>query len=254
MRYILGLLIFISSCNQQDNTNNHISDCNGFLLADSILNKAGILKKGNSDTIDNSSFESFITKFDPYKYDYDKDTLSIRDKNVYLYSGATDYFDSTARQDIHIDNQYLTIYHNLGFGNINHIFVVWDKCDSNKLKFNTILDLSLNESIGSILFREIQSIGKNEYLIIGDSGGGDAGDTWGSLWIAKWKRPRHLRLLYEERYSTNYSDDGIDRRKFINYHLDINRLEMDIVLKESLKSERINRIDTIFTKHLDLKN
>ena len=43
-------------------------------------------------------------------------------------------------------------------------------------------------------------------LIIGHNTGGDGGDMWGGIWLAEWKRPRHLEMheIVEWAYETDW--------------------------------------------------
>ncbi len=115
-----------------------------------------------------------------------------------------DYYIWPSQKIVKFGKYYFIVMHDGGFQCISHIISIWE-LQKNKYVLHQILDKIIWESIGGISIDTVFRLDK-QIVIIGTSSGGDGGDYWGSIWIAKWKEPRSLEILYRYQYDATIED------------------------------------------------
>lgn len=92
-----------------------------------------------------------------------------------------------------------------GFESIRHILTVW-KQKNDDYKLITILDHWLHVAIGGIWVEQTMNLNSRQILLIGKSYGGDEGDSWGTLWVGLWTKPRQFKVIFEDGWGTVFGD------------------------------------------------
>lgn len=157
-----------------------------YIPVEKISEFRGIIEFTREDKVLNNRFE---------KINFDSKP------NSELYIAGFDDFcffnDSTVFLKYH--NKIVTTMHGSGFESVSHIITIWN-IKEDTIYLETILDKLLFEGIGGVIIDTILPYDSNKNIIIGNSGGGDGGDVWGSLWIGVWNKPRSLKVVYIKKW------------------------------------------------------
>lgn len=133
--------------------------------------------------------------------------------------------------------RYFTFWKDRAFETSTHPLVVWKK-NKESLVLETVLDRAILVGIGLPSLNGIVHLGEGRHLLVGETCGGDGGDTWGSVWIALWSEPRKLKILYE------ISDQScMNTPQKLEYHFD--RKSKEISFKRLTKAADIPDVDSV---------
>jgi hypothetical protein len=148
-------------------------------------------------------------------------------------NGRFGYFTVSDVKPIDDGNQCLVIlrdYWRINY--VPHIIALFDSADD-LLVLQGFLDETYGESIGGVGLKELIKLSDASYLLVFWSGGGDAGDSWGSTWFSYWEKPFALKELYNKSYEIQQvQPDSIYIEKVIDYSLTDDSMVAHVVLKE----------------------
>jgi len=103
-------------------------------------------------------------------------------------------------------DRFIVPMHGYGFESIPYIFSIFTIVDDNYY-FNGIMDSCFSVSIGTIVIKEIISLQNGVNIMIGESGGGDAGEEWCSLWFASFDNEYKIEVHKSFGFGYGYGED-----------------------------------------------
>lgn len=121
-----------------------------------------------------------------------------------------------------------------GFEFIPYVFAIFE-ITGDQLMLRGLLDALYGAGIGKLWIEKMIKISSDDYVLQGRTGGGDAGDHWGSLWLGYWKRPLHLKKLYEKSCyfkSETYEYPSETNEKMIDCKINNADLWAEVILRE----------------------
>ncbi|UII33863.1 hypothetical protein LVD17_08550 [Fulvivirga ulvae] len=173
------------------------------------------------------------------------DKTANLERPLILRIGELPYFGTT-RDFKDYGDKTLAVFRDFGFESVNHLISVWDK-QQDGYRLSAILNSSVSVGIGGVSLDTLIRISPNKYLIIGEKSGGDAGDTWGALWVGRWTLPRQFEMVYEKNWR------GSEEQRFIeNISYSISKDTIMKVVWE--KGHSLNFSDSLVNEEsIDLK-
>lgn len=163
--------------------------------------------------------------------------VDLKIKQKYMLSESEFYNYFVVEDTIRLAETYemLAIMRDCnGFEFIPYVFAIFE-ITGDELVLKGLLDELYGAGIGKLWVEKIIKVSSDGYVLQGRTGGGDAGDSWGELWLGYWKRPFHLRRLYEKRYyfkSEIYEYPGETNEKKIDCKINNAGLWAEVVLQE----------------------
>lgn len=142
----------------------------------------------------------------------------------------------------------IAVLRGFGFESVDHLISIWDKNDDNYV-LTTILDQRLSVGIGTVQVDTLLDLSPNKSLIIGEKFGGDAGETWGSMWIGIWTKPRTLEIAYEKEWE---GSDWLGYTEVIDYTIS-DDLIMTIETLKRYGSSISGKDSLVSSESIDLK-
>lgn len=173
------------------------------------------------------------------------DKLAKLERPLDLRVGELPYFGTT-RDFKDYGDKTLAVFRDFGFESVDHLLSVWDK-QQDGYRLSTILNSSVSVGIGGVSLDTLIRISPNKYLIIGEKSGGDAGDTWGALWVGRWTLPRQFEIVYEKNWMGSEEQRLIEN---INYSISKDTI-MEVVWEKghSLNfSDSLVKLENIYLK------
>ncbi|HBO76135.1 MAG TPA: hypothetical protein DD653_15825 [Marinilabiliales bacterium] len=191
-----------------------------------ILKDRGIYDRGfvSENTIQKIHINDYPKLKVLVRFDYTGRMLSKRFELIelakYSYNKPKDpigfqTYYSSGIGPIEFDGKYFIIMHDDGFESISHLFSIWKK-EGKSLCLESIIDTTIKVGIGGVSVKDILKIGFNKYLVIGNTQGGDGGDSWGSFWLGILSMPDSLDLVYEKHCSGDEMRDEYFENKIIS--------------------------------------
>jgi len=134
-------------------------------------------------------------------------------------------------------NKFIVPMHGYGFESKPYVLSLFT-IDNGKYTFKGVLDSCFSTSIGSLGITEIIALNPFKHILIGQSGGGDGGDHWGSLWIVPFNN--FLKLGNKKAFRYSYNMD--ENRKKIDYSVNkrTNEVYVNTHTKKILSGETEN--------------
>lgn len=221
---------FVRYSTDTSNIKIHVNDIKK-LVAELIYFHSGAsaTKPTTNERVISRKFEAYaiLNSVEPtVSYEYVKAARSrrsaISDEEFY------DYFIVQDTVRVPETNELLAVMHNVtGYEFIPYVFAVFE-LNRDELRLKGLLDGWKGVGIGSLKIDQIIKVSSDNYLLRGQSGGGDAGYAWKAIWFGYWNRPYHLIWLYEnqcEYYSGTH-------QKEIDHLLNITDFKALIHIKE----------------------
>ena len=181
----------------------------------------------------NSNKEVRSRDFEEINFDAENGMRSFQ-KGPYIigYKEFNNTFYREATCDlIYFKNKIIALLADEGFEGINFIITIWEK-EGEYYILKGILDKMITSAIGNVQIDTVIEYDEHRNFIIGTTSGGDAGDSWGSVWIGVWELPAGLKIVFHQYWAELYDGEHTS----LSYRF-VNPGEIELFRKEYVFSE-----------------
>lgn len=121
--------------------------------------------------------------------------------------------------------EVLAVFADDGFENHRYAFLTARETPDALVLIGLLTPL-LSSSIGTLTVTGVVEGGKDRWLLVGQTAGGDGGETWGTVWIGRLVAGKSFAVVYQERYQ---NDAGAVMAKRLETQLDREAMQVRVI-------------------------
>lgn len=122
-------------------------------------------------------------------------------------------FRVTRPLDVPGQDRLLTVLDHEGWESNPAPLAVWRR-QGDELVLEGIGDHVFQAGLSKVELLEVKPLGSEDLVVIGQTWGGDGGEMWRTVWIARWRAPDHLQVVFSAQ-----ATGGSSRAIAIEHHL-----------------------------------